>query len=71
MEEGIDLDSFSCEKEDYDKYLCTTVHTDHYENVGKVWIFTTRQKKAIGYITLVMSHYLCNTCCTYVHRLHF
>jgi len=50
------LDSFTCGKETYDKYIIEDASDDHSDNIGKVWLFHhEKDVRLAGYVTLAMS----------------
>lgn len=52
---SIDLRQFKCENEEFNDYLYYTAYEDDKRKIGKVWLFTTHEKKPIGFATLAMS----------------
>lgn len=55
LEVSVNLCDFKCEKQEFNDYLYNTAYKDHISNLGKVWLFTTHEKKPIGFVTLAMS----------------
>jgi hypothetical protein len=55
LEESIDFSKFKCEKQEFADYLRSTAPEDDKNNVAKVWVFTSREREIIGYVTLIMS----------------
>ena len=51
-----DFSDFDCGKKQYNDYLLKTAHSDHKNNIGKVWLFIhKRTRKVVSYVTLAMS----------------
>lgn len=55
LQEGINLSDFRCEKPIFADYLRTTAIEDDRNNIAKVWLFVTHDKRVVGYVTLIMS----------------
>jgi len=55
LEQSIDFYSFKCEKQNFADYLFSSAQEDDKKNIGKVWLFVSREKEVIGYVTLAMS----------------
>lgn len=55
LELSINICDFKCERQEFNDYLYNTANKDHMNNAGKVWLFTTHEKKPIGFVTLAMS----------------
>lgn len=57
IELNFDLNSFRCEKEDFNQYFHSIAPKDHNDNIGKLWLFTIgkRKKIVVGFVTLAMS----------------
>jgi GNAT superfamily N-acetyltransferase len=55
LEESIDFSKFKCEKQEFADYLRSTAPEDDKNNIAKVWVFTSREREVIGYVTLIMS----------------
>ena len=55
LQENINLSDFRCEKQNFSDYLLSIAVDDDKNNVAKVWLFVTHDKKVVGYVTLIMS----------------
>lgn len=55
LEDSINISDFRCENEDFNYYLLNTALEDDKKNIGKVFLFTTYDKKVVGFLTLAMS----------------
>ena len=55
LQENINLSDFRCEKQNFADYLRIMAIDDNKNDVAKVWLFVTHDKKVVGYVTLIMS----------------
>ena len=55
LQENINLSNFRCEKQNFADYLRIMAIDDDKNDVAKVWLFVTHDKKVVGYVTLIMS----------------
>lgn len=55
MEESIDFSRFKCEKKELADYLRSTALKDDKNNIAKVWVFVSREREVLGYVTLIIS----------------
>jgi hypothetical protein len=55
LEESIDFSKFKCEKQEFADYLRSKAPEDDKNNIAKVWVFVSREREVLGYVTLIMS----------------
>ncbi len=55
LQENINLSDFRCEKQNFADYLRIMAIDDNKNDVAKVWLFVTHDKKVVSYVTLIMS----------------